>query len=99
MVVTCGMFRQHQFDKVELVWITHPDHSWDALESLRGHAESVLSGLGLHFESSICVVVILASRPLKRMTLRYGSPARTSSERSVRARTVWIFSHAGCRRV
>ena len=44
-----GMFRQHQFDKVELVWITHPDHSWDALESLRGHAESVLSGLGLHF--------------------------------------------------
>ena len=44
-----GMFRQHQFDKVELVWITHPDNSWDALESLRGHAESVLSGLGLHF--------------------------------------------------
>ena len=44
-----GMFRQHQFDKVELVWITHPDHSWDALESLRGHAESVLSGLELHF--------------------------------------------------
>ena len=44
-----GMFRQHQFDKVELVWITHPNHSWDALESLRGHAESVLSGLGLHF--------------------------------------------------
>ena len=44
-----GMFRQHQFDKVELVWITHPDHSWEALESLRGHAESVLSGLGLHF--------------------------------------------------
>lgn len=44
-----GMFRQHQFDKVELVWITHPDDSWDALESLRRHAEAVLSGLGLHF--------------------------------------------------
>ena len=44
-----GMFRQHQFDKVELVWITHPEYSWDALESLRAHAESVLSGLGLHF--------------------------------------------------
>ncbi|MBU24700.1 MAG: serine--tRNA ligase [Gammaproteobacteria bacterium] len=44
-----GMFRQHQFDKVELVWITHPDLSWDALELLRGHAEAVLSGLGLHF--------------------------------------------------
>jgi seryl-tRNA synthetase len=44
-----GMFRQHQFDKVELVWITHPDHSWDALESLRAHAEAVLTGLGLHY--------------------------------------------------
>ena len=44
-----GMFRQHQFDKVELVWITHPDHSWDALESLRQHAEAVLQGLGLHY--------------------------------------------------
>lgn len=44
-----GMFRQHQFDKVELVWITHPEHSWDALETLRGHAEAVLKGLGLHY--------------------------------------------------
>lgn len=44
-----GMFRQHQFDKVELVWIAHPDHSWDALEALRGHAEAVLQGLGLHY--------------------------------------------------
>ena len=44
-----GMFRQHQFDKVELVWITHPEKSWDALESLRSHAEAVLTGLGLHY--------------------------------------------------
>ena len=44
-----GMFRQHQFDKVELVWITHPEKSWDALESLRGHAEAVLTGLRLHY--------------------------------------------------
>jgi seryl-tRNA synthetase len=44
-----GMFRQHQFDKVELVWITHPEQSWDALESLRSHAEAVLTGLGLHY--------------------------------------------------
>ena len=44
-----GMFRQHQFDKVELVWITHPDKSWEALESLRAHAEAVLTGLGLHY--------------------------------------------------
>ena len=94
-----GMFRQHQFDKVELVWITHPDHSWDALESLRSHAESVLSGLGLHFRVVNLCGGDLGFRLLKRMTSRCGSPARTSSERSVRARTVWIFSHGGCRHV
>lgn len=44
-----GMFRQHQFDKVELVWVTHPDASWDALEALRSHAEAILQGLGLHY--------------------------------------------------
>lgn len=44
-----GMFRQHQFDKVELVWITHPEKSWEALEALRAHAEAVLKGLDLHY--------------------------------------------------
>ena len=44
-----GMFRQHQFDKVELVWISRPEASWDALELLRSHAEAVLKGLGLHY--------------------------------------------------
>ena len=44
-----GMFRQHQFDKVELVWLTRPEQSWDALESLLGHAEAILSKLGLHY--------------------------------------------------
>ena len=44
-----GMFRQHQFDKVELVWITHPEKSWEALEALRAHAEAVLKGLSLHY--------------------------------------------------
>lgn len=44
-----GMFRQHQFDKVELVWITHPGKSWEALEVLRAHAEAVLKGLDLHY--------------------------------------------------
>ena len=46
---TRGMIRQHQFDKVELVRLVHPDHSWDALEVLRGHAEAVLQALGLAY--------------------------------------------------
>ena len=44
-----GLNRLHQFDKVELVWVTRPDKSWEALESLRSHAEAVLIGLGLHY--------------------------------------------------
>jgi len=37
-----GMIRQHQFDKVEMVQITHPDESFNALEEMVGHAEKVL---------------------------------------------------------
>lgn len=46
---TRGMFRQHQFDKVELVWLTRPEQSWDALEQLVSHAENILTSLGLHY--------------------------------------------------
>jgi seryl-tRNA synthetase len=46
---TRGMFRVHQFDKVELVQIVHPDESYDALEELVGHAEWVLQKLELPY--------------------------------------------------
>ncbi len=46
---TRGMIRQHQFDKVEMVQITHPDKSYEALEEMRGHAEAVLQKLGLPY--------------------------------------------------
>ncbi|NCY21557.1 serine--tRNA ligase [bacterium] len=46
---TRGLARMHQFDKVELVWIEHPDRSMKALEELCGHAEVVLQKLGLHY--------------------------------------------------
>jgi seryl-tRNA synthetase len=44
-----GMIRQHQFDKVELVQISHPDASYDALEEMVGHAERVLQLLQLPY--------------------------------------------------
>ena len=47
--MTRGMNRLHQFDKVELVQFTRPEESYDALESLTGHAENVLQALGLHY--------------------------------------------------
>ena len=46
---TRGMIRQHQFDKVEMVQIVHPDQSYEALEQMTGHAEAVLQQLGLPY--------------------------------------------------
>jgi seryl-tRNA synthetase len=46
---TRGMIRQHQFEKVELVQIVHPEQSYVALESLLGHAETILQKLGLAY--------------------------------------------------
>lgn len=46
---TRGMIRQHQFDKVELVQMVHPEDSYAALEKLLGHAETILQKLGLHY--------------------------------------------------
>jgi seryl-tRNA synthetase len=46
---TRGMIRQHQFDKVELVQIAHPEKSYELLEELLGHAETILKQLGLPY--------------------------------------------------
>ena len=52
---TRGMIRQHQFDKVEMVQIAHPDKSYEALEAMTGHAEAVLQKLGLPYRvMSLC---------------------------------------------
>ena len=48
---TRGMIRQHQFEKVELVQIVRPADSYQALESLRGHAEQVLRRLELPYRT------------------------------------------------
>jgi seryl-tRNA synthetase len=46
---TRGMIRQHQFDKVEMVQITHPEKSYEALEAMTTHAEAVLQALELPY--------------------------------------------------
>jgi seryl-tRNA synthetase len=46
---TRGMIRQHQFDKVEMVHMAHPDHSYEQLEEMCGHAENILKKLGLPY--------------------------------------------------
>ena len=52
---TRGMIRQHQFDKVEMVQVVHPETSYAALEDMVGHAEAILKGLGLPYRvMSLC---------------------------------------------
>jgi seryl-tRNA synthetase len=46
---TRGMIRQHQFDKVEMVQVVHPDHSEAALQAMTGHAEAILQKLELPY--------------------------------------------------
>ncbi|MEM7366240.1 MAG: serine--tRNA ligase, partial [Pseudomonadota bacterium] len=46
---TRGIFRQHQFEKIELVQFRRPDESWEALEELTGHAESILKRLDIPY--------------------------------------------------
>ena len=52
---TRGMIRQHQFDKVEMVQVVHPDTSYQVLEEMVGHAEAILQRLGLPYRvMSLC---------------------------------------------
>jgi seryl-tRNA synthetase len=52
---TKGMIRQHQFDKVEMVQIVHPERSYEALEEMVGHAENILKALELPYRVvSLC---------------------------------------------
>ena len=46
---TRGLIRQHQFDKVEMVQIVHPEKSYETLEDMRGHAEKILQLLELPY--------------------------------------------------
>ena len=56
---TKGIFRVHQFDKVEMFSYVRPDQSWDELERIRAIQESIVSGLGLPYR-----VIVTASRDL-----------------------------------
>ena len=75
---TRGMIRQHQFDKVEMVQITHPEQSNAALEQMVGHAEAVLQRLALPYR-----VVLLCSGDMgfgsaKTYDLEVWVPAQSS---------------------
>lgn len=75
---TRGMIRQHQFDKVELVHIVHPDASYDALEALVSHAENVLKKLELPFRTIVLCTGDMGFGSAKTYDLEVWIPAQNT---------------------
>ncbi|CAI10116.1 Seryl-tRNA synthetase [Aromatoleum aromaticum EbN1] len=73
---TRGMIRQHQFDKVELVRIEHPDASWAALEELTGHAEAILRKLELPYRKVVLCTGDMGFSAAKTYDLEVWLPAQ-----------------------
>ncbi len=75
---TRGMIRQHQFDKVEMVQITHPEHSHAALETMVGHAEAVLQKLGLPYRVMLLCTGDMGFGAAKTYDLEVWLPAQNT---------------------
>ena len=73
---TRGMIRQHQFDKVEMVQIVHPERSYEALEQMTGHAEAVLQKLGLPYRVMLLATGDMGFGAAKTYDLEVWLPAQ-----------------------
>ena len=75
---TRGMIRQHQFDKVEMVQIVHPEKSYEALEAMTGHAEAVLQKLGLPYRVMLLCTGDMGFGASKTYDLEVWLPAQST---------------------
>ncbi len=75
---TRGMIRQHQFDKVELVQMVHPDDSYAALESLTACAEAILQKLGLPYRKMALCTGDMGFSSAKTYDLEVWLPAQNT---------------------
>jgi seryl-tRNA synthetase len=73
-----GMIRQHQFDKVELVQIVHPEQSYQALEELTGHAERILQRLELPYRVMALCTGDIGAGSAKTYDLEVWLPAQNA---------------------
>lgn len=73
---TRGMIRQHQFDKVEMVRIEHPEHSMAALDEMTGHAEAILQKLGLPYRTMLLCSGDMGFGSIKTYDLEVWLPAQ-----------------------
>ena len=72
---TRGIFRQHQFEKVELVQVVRPEDSWRALEELTSHAEAILKHLDLPYRAVVLCAGDLGFAAAKTIDLEVWLPA------------------------
>ncbi len=75
---TRGMIRQHQFDKVEIVQIAHPEKSVEAHEQLVGHAEAILKKLELPFRTMLLCTGDMGFSSTKTYDLEVWLPAQNA---------------------
>ncbi len=75
---TRGMIRQHQFDKVEMVQIVHPEKSYEALEAMTGHAEAILQQLGLPYRVMLLCTGDMGFGATKTYDLEVWLPAQNT---------------------
>ncbi len=75
---TRGMIRQHQFDKVEMVQIVHPDKSYEALEQMTGHAEAILQKLALPYRVMALCTGYMGPAAAKTYDLEVWLPAQNT---------------------
>ena len=75
---TRGMIRQHQFDKVEMVQITTPEHSFAALDEMVGHAEAVLQALELPYRVVLLCAGDMGFGAVKTFDLEVWLPAQNT---------------------
>ena len=93
---TRGMIRQHQFDKVEMVQITTPEQSYEALEQMVGHAEAILQKLELPYRVMALCTGDMGFGATKTYDLEVGCPHRTPRNQLVlELRSLPGASHAG----
>jgi seryl-tRNA synthetase len=73
-----GMIRQHQFDKVEMVQIAHPDQSYEAHEEMTHHAEAILQKLGLPYRAVLLCTGDMGFGAAKTHDLEVWLPAQNT---------------------
>ncbi|WWP02119.1 MAG: serine--tRNA ligase [Candidatus Dasytiphilus stammeri] len=88
---TCGLIRMHQFDKIELVQITHPENSMQALETLTDNAETVLKLLKLPYRKLLLCSGDLGASACKTYDLEVWLPAQNTYREISSCSNMWDF--------